>query len=380
MINIPKRSDSIYKEIESFEDYELTQCVAYEMAIRNPMYKEQADEVVVFYNEHREAIRLAFTGLSEVLKDDEFNYDLWKIGADYKFTLYNKIDNINVIPFEDYLYNLEYKHYKSIEIFGKEFYEIIDLFQKNYKPNENISKMSDTELIRQKDLEEIQLYKTNVRDGYSITTGIRIREESAHLYNEDTDDYIEVKTIEEFKQCTESEGFANGDDTIAEIIIEENFSRPKIKVDVMKSKNTTLEIDLNRPLEEIVAYITHIKNDLEENGNILKAPFELLGTELQKADDISKMCTVTKNAKEICFDGRKGITRTQKLADMLFIYDMVKCNKNEVTIRTAIFEYYENEFNKNTAMSDTTFRKYRDIAKDYIDNQRYKELITGVKS
>ena len=31
----PKREDLIYKEIENFEDYELTQCIAYEMAIRN---------------------------------------------------------------------------------------------------------------------------------------------------------------------------------------------------------------------------------------------------------------------------------------------------------------------------------------------------------
>jgi hypothetical protein len=35
MINLPKRSDSIYKEIESFKDYEFTNCIAYEMAIRN---------------------------------------------------------------------------------------------------------------------------------------------------------------------------------------------------------------------------------------------------------------------------------------------------------------------------------------------------------
>lgn len=35
MNKLPKRSDPIYKEIESFEDYELTQCIAYEMAIRN---------------------------------------------------------------------------------------------------------------------------------------------------------------------------------------------------------------------------------------------------------------------------------------------------------------------------------------------------------
>jgi hypothetical protein len=35
MANLPKRKDSIYEEIEKFENYELTPCIAYEMAIRN---------------------------------------------------------------------------------------------------------------------------------------------------------------------------------------------------------------------------------------------------------------------------------------------------------------------------------------------------------
>ncbi len=35
MSDLPKREDAIYKEIASFEEYELTQCAAYEMAVRN---------------------------------------------------------------------------------------------------------------------------------------------------------------------------------------------------------------------------------------------------------------------------------------------------------------------------------------------------------
>ena len=38
-IKLPKRSDSIYKEIEEFEDYEYSNCIAYEMAIRNKEVK-----------------------------------------------------------------------------------------------------------------------------------------------------------------------------------------------------------------------------------------------------------------------------------------------------------------------------------------------------
>lgn len=35
MNKLPQRDDLIYKEIEEFQDYELTNCVAYEMAIRS---------------------------------------------------------------------------------------------------------------------------------------------------------------------------------------------------------------------------------------------------------------------------------------------------------------------------------------------------------
>ncbi|PNV83258.1 MAG: hypothetical protein C0627_06985 [Sulfurimonas sp.] len=40
MYKLPKRDDNIYKEIEKFQDYELTECIAYEMAIRTPLVKE----------------------------------------------------------------------------------------------------------------------------------------------------------------------------------------------------------------------------------------------------------------------------------------------------------------------------------------------------
>jgi len=36
---LPKRSEQQYIEIEKFKDYEVTQCIAYEMAIRNPEVK-----------------------------------------------------------------------------------------------------------------------------------------------------------------------------------------------------------------------------------------------------------------------------------------------------------------------------------------------------
>ena len=38
MDKLPQRDDLIYKEIEEFQDYELTNCIAYEMMIRNSFF------------------------------------------------------------------------------------------------------------------------------------------------------------------------------------------------------------------------------------------------------------------------------------------------------------------------------------------------------
>jgi hypothetical protein len=40
MDKLPQRDDPIYEEIEKFQDYELTECIAYEMAIRTFLVKE----------------------------------------------------------------------------------------------------------------------------------------------------------------------------------------------------------------------------------------------------------------------------------------------------------------------------------------------------
>jgi len=204
----------------------------------------------------------------------------------------------------------------------------------------------------------------NRRKGYNITIDLN------HINEINLNDIIVGKE----KICHINHLSSKG------ISINANFKRPQIKIqDKTKSINASLQLDINKPLNELIAYITHIKKDLEENKDILKAPIELLGEEIQKADDISKMCIKNKNGKKFCFDGRNGVLKTQKFADMFFIYDMNKLGVKESKIRVMIDEHYDPNNEKESGMSQDTFRKYLHIAKDYIDNQRYKEIITGVK-
>jgi len=372
------RAAKPYQEIEEFADYELTQCIAYEMAVRNPKYKQQVDEVVAFYNANKALIDKHIESCNSehsVFIKEDLDNGTFQAAIEKHSILVQQIDAIEVIPFDGYDHGVGFR---QIEIFGKEFYEIIDQLTGRYNPNgTTLQKRGEVELVNQSSLDAICIYKRQKREGYNIVTEVSAGDEIAFVPLGE-DDSRRVETIDEFYQYLNRED-CDIADVMPKIFIRENFKRPLIKVDNLKALAAEIELDLSRPLDELVAYITHIKQDIDKNKKVLKAPIELFGEELQKADDILRMCTETKNGKEICFDGRKGITRTQKLADMFFIYDAVKQGAKELRIRTALSEYY-GTIGKKTDMSDKTFRKYRDIAIDYIEKERYKELITGVKS
>ncbi len=365
-----KRNDKQYIEIEQFADYELTQCVAYELAIRNPKYKKQVDNVVAFYSDNKDEIHRY---LNKDYSVDDFDNGIFGVMASSYYTVTEMIYKIEVIPFEEYM---EWAtEYEDRDRLGAEIYNIVGLLSETFHDHTTVYDRTDSGNLYSTDGGTLFAEKWAIKDGYNIRTSMTMNEENAVIELED--DSKNVETLKEFadlikSECSDLSTLESG------IEIIENFKRPKLKIDNRVARNAEVSLDLNRPLDELLAYITHIKQDIDKNKNVLKAPIELFGEELQKADDISRMCTETKNGKEICFDGRKGITRTQKLADMFFVYDAVKQGTKELRIRTALSEYYET-IGKTTDMSDKTFRKYRDIAIDYIENERYKELITGVK-
>ncbi len=294
-----RRDEKIYQEIEAFADYELTQCIVYEMAIRN-------------------------NGIQTIKED-------YKIFDD-------KCVNDDIDP--------------------------------DGCPGFRTQRIS-------KDKDGVTIEGENVRVGYCLQSEIKLNADDVSKFENSLGRKIE--TQKDYMIFYESDYFDHYEDVhYAKTNIVENFKRPKMILPDIYVKKATATIDLSRPLDELIAYLTHVKQDIDKNTKLIKAPIELVGEKLQLADDISKMCTETKNGKVLCFDGRKGVTRTQKLADMFFIYDAVKLGYRELLIRTEISEYYRS-IGKSTDMSDKTFRKYRDIAIDYIDNERFSELVIGVK-
>ena len=282
-IKLPKRKDPIYKEIEEFKDYEFTNCIAYEMAIRNK-------QVIKIFN--------------------------------------NEILNI-----------------KSIDMIVEQmaFYRL----QEDLKPY-GLSDCINSLLEKPKNLLGRTTYTTN--------------------YNE-----VEIQE-----------------------------SRPKLDFKEI-TKKAILEINLNLPKNEIIKYLEEIKQRFDDNRNLVKTPLEILGEVFEKSDN-------------------KKINK-KLIADKFFIYDYITARQEEIKESNEfLYEEYEEEiqeiknntdytvsekkiqlkekkkeFEENTnirinelfagiedikgiegILPATAKRYYYDI-KPFIDDCKYKELITGMK-
>ena len=143
-----------------------------------------------------------------------------------------------------------------------------------------------------------------------------------------------------------------------------NFSRQ-----VNDQHQIKIPINFSLPLAEILEYVTKVKNGINP-----KTPLELLGKKLEKADDLSNLNLIDKKGKKISLDNTRGETPQKKLADLFYVYDMKAKGFTDIDIVYELDEFYTA---KKTNMSENTIKKYFSIAQDYIENEKYKELITG---
>jgi len=360
---LPKRSNEIYKEIESFEEYELTQCVAYEMAIRGE--DENFSIIPLWELEKNNTFLLSDIDLYDVcklsdkvikfyptyLKDTEtVAYQLFKEKT-------NKMSDFQC--HDEEILKTMFQQAKTYWI--NRFANNLDYFIQNFLLNEN------KEFIPQQLstwLEDIFIDKTHL---------IEIIKNSSKVLH-----YQPIK-----------------------------YKRPKIVSNL--TKDVRININLALPLTELMAQITKIKNCYNKYDNILKAPIELLGEELQKA-------TPTKNYPKK--------PKAEKMADMFFVYDYVKARQNkikelnadeelrykkelqrisndkdlstrekkiqrtsskvehlELLIATTQLDIFkEDELLKQLNVSSGNVEKMYHAIKPYIDDCKYKELITGVST
>lgn len=356
-----KRSDRQYIEVEEFEDYELTQCIAYEMAARGEQHKNKANEVINFYKKNKEMIDLYISLRDEILQLSEVNHDKLIEANEKHREIVILIGEIEIIS-KDTPYEYEEPR------LGNEFWEIHD---KCMGVANLLSREEKAEIFHSPTTSQIIVNSLIERKDYAISTYMTAEEDNCTIpidpENQDCE-YKAVETIEDFYLYAKEEP----NNVKSDITVIERFKRPKINIDELKTLDTTLTINLNRPLDEIIAFIKYIKNDMK-NNNLFKSPIEVLGLELKKADNL-----ICNQKGEKCFDPRGILSKQEKMADMFYIYDCLKLGYSQRKIQSEVYNYYADKGKDNTTLDPATLRKYRDIAIEYIDNQKYKEMVTGI--
>lgn len=353
---IPRNSIE-YRKIDNFKIYELTPCIAYEMAIRNEDVKKCLDRY----------------------------YKIFEMSKDMKYILHRFMSK----NYFSFVYNIKDK--KELDEKYSEYEILYEEKQKNYKKliKEDYKKFIDntidmcTELrlvilndLKKKITDELvdyyliypkgyirQVADSNSRCVETITNSQK--KEKRYVINKDIDDGYQIsyeKIIhKEFIQY-QGASYKNGEFYVNSVI-------PNFKRQVNDQNQISMVINFSLPENEILEYIKIIKKKINP-----KTPAELLGNKLKKANNLSNINTINSKGKKNTLNTTVGENPQNKLADMLYIYDMKKRGFSNTDI---IYELDKNNSNKKTVTSDKTIKKYLDIATIYIDKEKYRELISG---
>jgi len=396
MANLSKRGSKKYTEIKKYQPYELTHCIVYEMAIRNKKvieifakleYLKKIKELHPYLEETTEK---SFNMIDE---NDTYGLTPKEKKIFIKLSEYKLRDLENAIKkLIDYNKSKKYRKNWIADLEDMNYNEVMwmeNIILYTYKYDGNIEHdfEDDTKLCGGQLQIIIKALEDDLVNNYLLyPEGYLV-----NYYGADEDYLHEVENKEKKDIGTTfvdgiNESIYEGFHILQEYTNEANKTHginqiiPNFKRKINNSNQIATMLNFSLPEDEIVEYVKHIKRTLNnEDVRIIKSPLELLGEELDKADNISNMCSKNSRDNEKCFDGRKGLSRTDKLADMFFIYDSVKAGDKKLDIMIEIDKYYDHDDIKKKSFSGDTYDKYNVIAKDYINNERYKELISGVK-
>lgn len=335
---MPKRDDPQYIEIENFEEYELTNCIAYEMVIRNDEFTKGKKELSALYNKFHNFSSLCYQNYQK-----EFN----KIYKNNKFyTSREEEHNAYMEEFNKYMDSefkdeTEYcKEWKRLEKIWEKLlmqfeynFGLIFFTESDFKNNKKRHQLNHGLL-------ESYVHATNKKTGESF-------------YLDKSSNVNEV--VYGVKKITEIKG-----ESFSNIVM----ARPRLKFPNMKQ--TFIELNMALSLKEKRAYLNKIQKIFDEQPEIIKTAFDIFEDELN----------ISSNKKNI-------LSNTEKIADMFFLYDYLKEDNTKGRKDDAsseISRYYQDIKKKENKFTDKTRGVFYGKAVEYIDKKRFKELIIGQSS
>ena len=375
--NRPRRYDDPYIKMEKVESYEYTYVLAYELSRRNKRVIEHFEKAK-YYQKHIEAYNNP-TNLTDFYKDSiELGYGSF---LEEKETLTNNNSFFEIIDPGLTLNDIQrFDHDLEVDNIGlwKLIAYLID--------TNNLYSCIGNGICIPIDVNEAEKRIADIMENpYQYAAYCKVEDsQQKKLTYVSKDMPLEILDQDFLKDLN----IIRTKNKIPHAKI--NYSTPTLRF--KEDKVINIPVNLNLSKEELKEYISKIKDDFDENRDILKSPLEVFGEKLINA---TKPKNQKKNASKKDF------------ADAIYIYDLYKYIENifekklkkdtdysqknlheEVSLASGISDshnYYlihytvkksKNKKGDNFRKSDTIEAMYK-LMREYIDDEKYRELITG---
>jgi len=379
MIELKDRNHPVYQEIENFNDYELTECIAWEMAIRNKDVKTLLEKLAHIKNTIWEKYAYNRKHDKILYKHNTPDKDIYESLSILNFTKYSgtwyqkERDELAQLE-KDATFGEALGKYSKSDIITLK--DSLNSFEKGYRKvieNEMAYYATKEFLYSHDELPELVELANDFFYCYALL------KDNYYIQYDDylNSDYQEKNIIGNTKSS--SWKFTNGrfqpykittkqGQNIDSTIFPEK-SRPSLTIPEEFSSTISLNINLNLPLKETIEYIKELKEVYTLDTRLIKT-------------NISKKTLLEIPNTKISYSTKRGTAKTTTLskvfkskkaiANMFYIYDQKKAGTKFSEIQKNI-SYYQDSM----ANVPRTIEPYFEIAKYYIESLHYKELITG---
>lgn len=204
---------------------------------------------------------------------------------------------------------------------------------------------------------------------------------STYEFFRDTNKTVELETIvknisDEDKQTLLSYLHDKDDISIPTVIKSNkrwdrtsNLKNDQLEKESLITSNVQVELDFTKPKEELLEYISMIKDNFDNSPKSIQNIYGLLSNKENYLCDLNQ-CDIYKSNNIKPIGGR--------LADILFIYDCRKAGLDNDYILDEINKHWTETQNLfKDKMQLKTLREYHSLAIDYIDNEKYKCYLSG---
>jgi|GEM_PF-3100489 len=419
-IFLPLIDDPRYKFIENYKNFEFTNCIAYEMAIRTDEFQKvkflfrvienienmqnmysssyhiSNDETKEFINTMKESLQYLHKEIRTILLKhlDSYNVQinlnelLKKILAD----LFKELDSSKLILKDLGILNPTLFLSQDMIDFTGDNFTLLDQIQRTptiadfsnglellikfYLPKEKIYKKVDDDVKFERIVNsidnEIQTIILKNIDSYYINVNSSVVQLSSNMSISMFDKEFQNILKKHYKKYQY-------------IDTQPNYTRPSLHF--INARIINLPINLNFSRDELKCLILKIKDDYDHKKSLVKTPIELLGEELekfQKPNSEQKLPVKKMKEKKIAFAHAFCVYDLDKVLSPIFDkkYKDFKekqkkgqIDKDEINEYSK--EYLKSEISSITGLSEDSVKVYRTLMKEYIDQKKFTELIQG---